>query len=543
MEQILYLLAFITATVISMALIPLMVRIAPRLGMIDEPDPRKVHTVPVPRAGGVGIVIGSLLPIVLWSQGEQWISAFIIGAVVLLVFGVWDDMRELGHYAKFLGQIIAALLVVYYGDIYIMQLPFLNLEGAEETVAKPFTVFAIVGMINALNTSDGLDGLAGGLSLLSLSCIAYLGFMANGNSIVMVSIAALGGVFGFLRYNTHPARVFMGDGGSQFLGFTLGVLAVVLTQRTNTALSPVLPLLFLGLPIVDIVAVIVQRVRRGTKWYLAHKDHIHHRLLQLKFHHYEAVVLIYSVQMLFIASAIFLGYESDALIFSFYFTVCFLVFMFLTIAERRNWRAHSEHGHSKFAALVQSAKQHAFFTNGSVRVVAFVIPFVFIAASILAPYVPRDFGISAGVLVIILLLVLILRPGESIISRAISYVTAAFVVYLETKYIGGISGVIYVIDVGLYVLLALSVWLAVRYASDSGFRVSPMDFLVIFVVLTIGIVSRNHAHQELLGLMAIKLVILFYGCELIHARYNYKWNLLDITALVTLSILCTRSLL
>jgi UDP-GlcNAc:undecaprenyl-phosphate GlcNAc-1-phosphate transferase len=327
MDQILYLLTFITATVVSMALIPLMVRLAPSLGMLDRPDPRKVHTAPVPRVGGVGIVLGSLLPILLWSPTEQWLLAFVSGAVVLLVFGVWDDMRELGHYTKFLGQIIAAVLVVYFGDIYITQLPFITFEGTLVTaIGKPFTVFAIIGMINALNTSDGLDGLAGGMSLLSLGCIAYLAFLVDSGPIVMIAIAALGGVFGFLRYNTHPARVFMGDGGSQFLGFTLGVLAVVLTQQANLALSPVLALLILGLPIVDIVVVMVRRIRGGTKWYRPHKDHVHHRLLQMNFHHYEAVMIIYSIQMFFIACAIFLGYESDALLMSIYLATSALLF-------------------------------------------------------------------------------------------------------------------------------------------------------------------------------------------------------------------------
>lgn len=543
MEQILYLLTFITAMVVSMTVVPIMARLAPKLGMIDKPDPRKVHTVPIPRAGGVGIVVGSLLPILLWSQMESWLLMYVCGAMVLLAFGVWDDMRELGHYAKFLGQIIAAVAVVYFGDIYITQLPFLTLEGEQETIGKLFTVFAIVGMINALNTSDGLDGLAGGMSLLSLSCIAYLAFMADSYPIMLVAIAVLGGVFGFLRYNTHPARVFMGDGGSQFLGFTLGVLAVALTQRANTALSPALSLLFLGLPIVDLVAVIVQRVHRGTKWYRAHKDHIHHRLLQLRFHHYEAVVIIYSIQLFFIVSAIFLGYESDILILSIYAGTCSLLFLFLALAERNKWCAHHRYDKSHFADWVQTIKQHRLITNGTSSVVSSVVPLMFLATGVLASQVPRDFGFGAGALAVILVLMLIFGTKESIVLRAISYVTAAFIVYLESKYISGQSEILNGVSMGFYGLLVVSTWLAVRYATDTEFRISPMDFLVIFVVLTVGIIFRGHLRQELLGMMAIKLVILFYSCELVFSRLKRKWNSLSVSTLVTLIVLGARGLI
>ena len=280
------LLSFFAAIVISAAIIPLMMRWAPRLGMVDLPDPRKVHTSPIPRVGGIGIVIGALIPIFLWVPLDASLYAYLFGSLVLLAFGVWDDCRELGHYVKFIGQFIAVLAVVYYGDVYVQTLPFMDLEPLSEPVARAFTVIALVGMINAINHSDGLDGLAGGLSVLSLGAIAYLAYMAeHGAAVVTVAIAVLGGVLGFLRYNTYPARVFMGDGGSQFLGFTLGFLAVYLIQKVDPALSPALPALLLGLPIVDILAVFAQRMYGGMNWFRATRNHVHHRLLEIDFDH------------------------------------------------------------------------------------------------------------------------------------------------------------------------------------------------------------------------------------------------------------------
>ena len=278
------LILFVAAMVVSMTIVPIMMHIAPRIGMVDLPDPRKVHVIPIPRVGGVGIVIGALIPIIFWLPFEPLIISYIFGCFVLLVFGVWDDSCELGHYVKFFGQFLAVLPVVYYADLYVSILPLVG--EIPESVGKIFTVIAIVGMVNAINHSDGLDGLAGGMSMLSLACIGYFMYLADDMSMFLLVVSVMGGVFGFLRFNSHPAKVFMGDGGSQFLGFTLGYLAIVLTQVSNPALSPALPLLFLGLPIVDILAVFYLRISGGMNWFKATRNHIHHRLLDLGLTHY-----------------------------------------------------------------------------------------------------------------------------------------------------------------------------------------------------------------------------------------------------------------
>src|SRR5262249_9548681 len=157
--------ALFTALAISMALTPVMIHLAPRLGMVDLPDPRKVHAVAIPRVGGIGIVVGALASILLWVPLQPWIVAYLLGSLVLFAFGILDDSMELGHYVKFVGQLVAAAAVVYGGDLWVSQLPFVS-EPVGPQIGKPFTMFALVGMVNAINHSDGLDGLAGGESLL-----------------------------------------------------------------------------------------------------------------------------------------------------------------------------------------------------------------------------------------------------------------------------------------------------------------------------------------------------------------------------------------
>ncbi|MGB5601223.1 MAG: MraY family glycosyltransferase, partial [Gammaproteobacteria bacterium] len=244
-----FLLIAMVSMAISMAIIPLMMRYASRLGMMDKPDPRKVHAVPIPRVGGVGIVIGALVAMLIWLPSTPFVNSFILGCTVLLIFGVWDDSKELGHYVKFIGQFIAVIVVVYYGDLYVAHFPYMGLETLPESIGKPFTVIALVGVINALNHSDGLDGLAGGESLLSFGAVAYLAYLYDGLFVLVIACAMIGGIFGFLRFNSHPARVFMGDGGSQVLGFSLGVVVVLLTQEVNPVMSSAIPLLLIGLPI------------------------------------------------------------------------------------------------------------------------------------------------------------------------------------------------------------------------------------------------------------------------------------------------------
>ena len=266
-------LAFFTALAISMALTPVMIRIAPRIGMVDMPDPRKVHAVAVPRVGGIGIVLGALASVLLWVPLQPWIAAYVFGSAGLFVFGALDDALELGHYVKFVGQLIAVAALVYWGDLWISHLPFFADEVGPD-IGKPFTMFALVGMINAINHSDGLDGLAGGESLLSLGCMAYLGYLAGGADFVVIVGAVAGGLIGFLRYNTHPARVFMGDAGSQFLGFTIGVLLVYVTQVAYPTSSAALPLLLLGLPLADILGVLFQRIRGRMHWFKIGRAHV-----------------------------------------------------------------------------------------------------------------------------------------------------------------------------------------------------------------------------------------------------------------------------
>ncbi len=299
--------AFLVALVVTMALIPPLMRVAERLSVVDTPNERKVHTGAIPRIGGMAMVVGACVPIILWLPHNTTVMAFLSALLILLVFGAWDDSKELDYRLKFLGQFLAVFVIIFWGKVSIAVLPFAGMDPVPVWLSIPVTVFFLVGVTNAVNLSDGLDGLAAGVTLLSLGAIALLAKLADDHEIITTCFVIAGTIFGFLRYNTYPARIFMGDTGSQFLGFTVGVLAVMLTQQVNTALNPWLPLFLVGLPIVDTLFVMTKRISEGRSPFAADKGHMHHRLLSMGLAHYEAVSVIYVTQLAFLLAAFLLA--------------------------------------------------------------------------------------------------------------------------------------------------------------------------------------------------------------------------------------------
>lgn len=538
-----YLLAVCLSLTVSMALIPLLVRAAPRLGLMDEPDPRKVHSDPIPRVGGLAIVSGGLIAMLLWLSPDQLMQSYLLAVLVLVGLGAWDDIREIGHYTKFTGQFIAALIVVLHGDLYITRLPF-GWESVPPVVGMPFTVFAMVGMINAINHSDGLDGLAGGESLLSLIAIAYLAHAAGNAEAVIIAAALVGGILGFLRFNTFPARIFMGDAGSQVLGLTLGFLTVLLTQRINPALSAAIPALLLGLPIADILAVLYLRIRNGLNWFRASKNHIHHRLLGLGFAHHESVVAIYSVQALLILFALMLRYESDELVLGLYLAVVGAVFFGLTVAERSGWHAHDHRGTSLFFRTISGIRDDQRLATWPPAILRCLVPGFMVLASVAADALPYDMALVAGVLFIVALLDLYFgSPGTSMVVRSIVYVAVVFTVYLATVHPPAFMYDHYSWVAGFFAVVAVTIAVTLRFGMREAFELTPMDYLIVCAVIGVVIVGDERFLSTGAAAMAVQAVILVYGCEILLSRGRGRLTALNIATVISLGVISLRGLL
>jgi UDP-GlcNAc:undecaprenyl-phosphate GlcNAc-1-phosphate transferase len=533
-------LVFTLAVAASMLAIPLVSKVAPFLGLLDQPDPRKVHTTPVPRVGGWGITLGAIVPLLVSLQLGPLLQSYVLAVVVLFVFGVWDDARQLGHWTKFAGQFAAVAIVIWHGDLYVTQLPFdLTLDPL---AGKLFTMFALVGVINATNHSDGLDGLAAGESLLSLIGVAVLGYVVGDKVLVGVSLATLGGILGFLRYNSHPARVFMGDSGSQVLGLTLGFLVVYLTQVAHTAISAALPLLLLGLPIADILVVLYQRIRSGGSWFKATRNHVHHRLLDLGFDHYETVIIIYTIQALLVVSAVPLRYQDDFAVAAAYLSVVGALFLALHAAERSGWRLRKLGGSgSRVAVLVERFSASRALKHTPLIVISIVVPGFMLLGSLWVATVPRDFAVVAGVLAAVVAAEMLRAPAAgSLAARAAIYATAIFTAYLFINYPGLARPRVEFVTVLALGILAVAIAIHVRFAATKQeFGTTPTDYLIVFGVIALTVFGTIDIDSRSAVELVAYTTVLLYGCE-VAISVARRTRLLHAAALGALTILAVR---
>ena len=284
------------ALIFSLLLVPLVAKLAVKIGAVDKPNARKVHTRIMPRMGGLAIYI-SFFAVLFLSQGmtRQLLGLFLGGTVLVLV-GIVDDMKDIPAKVKLCGQILAACIVVGFG-VRVDFMPDIFFGGMFQLsiFSAPFTVIWIVAITNAVNLIDGLDGLAAGISTIAAITMAIVGYASGQYLMASMAMILIGATLGFLKYNFHPASIFMGDTGSMFLGYNLSVLAVMGFAKSFTLLSLVPPLLVLAIPILDTLFAIIRRKMNNKPIFKPDKNHLHHCLLKYGFSHRDTVLVIYAV--------------------------------------------------------------------------------------------------------------------------------------------------------------------------------------------------------------------------------------------------------
>lgn len=334
------LLLLVLALILSAMVTSLLVRVGAHCSkrFMDQPDLRKVHDHPIPRSGGIAVFAGTLVPMLSQLGPNRLLEGYACGALILVAFGLVDDYRGLGYRLKFLGQIMACVVMVLISDLGIRSLGELW-PGVSVGLGELWpvaTVFFLLTAINAVNFSDGLDGLAGGISLLILACVALLSFLNDHQPVLVICLCAMGGLIGFLRFNVHPAVIFMGDTGSQFLGYTLGVCLIALTQH-GSIYSPVLPLFLLGTPLLDLIMVIFQRLTNRTSIFSPDKNHLHHKLLLNGLDHAQSVSLIHFGNLLILALGFSMRFSSDALLAAIYIGLVGTLLSLIIIIRKSYW--------------------------------------------------------------------------------------------------------------------------------------------------------------------------------------------------------------
>ena len=304
--------AFVTALTVSLVVMPAVILLAEKTGAMDEPNARKVHKKPIPRIGGLGIYAGFMAAIIFVAikfglDGEQLKETvgLLVSGSLIVALGLVDDYKNLPAKIKLLGQICAAAVLVMGFDVRIdfVTDPFGGYFYLE-WFAIPATMFWLVGLTNTVNLIDGLDGLAAGVAAIASFTIMLIALEQNFVLVAVMTSALAGAAVGFLKYNFHPAEIFMGDTGSMFLGFMLAGISVTGAVKSVAAIALVVPIFALGLPILDTTFAIVRRVRGGVPIFKPDKGHLHHRLLSVGFTQRQAVLLMYVISALFGLSAI-----------------------------------------------------------------------------------------------------------------------------------------------------------------------------------------------------------------------------------------------
>jgi UDP-GlcNAc:undecaprenyl-phosphate GlcNAc-1-phosphate transferase len=346
--------SFFTALTLAFALTPAAIRLAPKIGAIDIPkDERRMHAKPMPRFGGMGIFIGVMaalavsafvllpaLPAEFRDDRISKLTGLIIGGALIYLVGAADDIWGLSAKVKFLLQIACACVVCFF-DVRITF--FTNLAGGGQTYIGNIagfliTVVWIVGITNTINLIDGLDGLAAGVAAIASLSIAYTAFVSESMyTATVLMIAVAGGALGFLPFNFHPARIFMGDGGALFLGFMLASGSVIGPVKSATVIATVVPALVLGLPIFDTAFAILRRLAGGRPIMEADKGHLHHRLMAAGLGQKQAVLTLYGISgVMGVAAVVFsrdLFAEAAALL------LVAIVFLYILLSGAADGRA------------------------------------------------------------------------------------------------------------------------------------------------------------------------------------------------------------
>lgn len=298
-------LTLVLAFVASILLTPLVKRLAFKIGAVDAPNYRKVHAKIMPRLGGLAIFGAFLIGYFVLRPEDPTAPYIILGATMIIITGVLDDRFEITAKAKILGQLLAAGIVVYGG----LKIDFINLPFGGTLdfgyFSIPLTILWIIGITNAINLIDGLDGLAAGVSTIALVTLAGMALMKGDVFVFSMAAILAASAAGFLFYNFHPAKIFMGDTGALFLGFMISVLAL-LGFKNITVISLIIPVIMLGVPISDTFFAIVRRLRLKQPLSAPDKSHLHHCLLNVGFTHRQTVLIIYALAAMFgVAALIF----------------------------------------------------------------------------------------------------------------------------------------------------------------------------------------------------------------------------------------------
>jgi UDP-GlcNAc:undecaprenyl-phosphate GlcNAc-1-phosphate transferase len=540
----------LSALFVVLILVPPITRLAVNLDKVDIPDARKIHSGKIPRLAGIAIFLAVLFSILLFCDITRPVRGFLAGGVIIFATGLYDDLIGLQPRWKLLGEILAALTAVLIGDVALYNLG--NLVGTGDIhlgwLAIPFTVLGIVGVTNAINLLDGLDGLAGGISAIAAVALSLLAYLAGNQQLLYLLVALLGAILGFLKFNTYPARIFMGDSGSLFIGYSLALFAVILCGGTTSHISAVTPLLILVVPIVDTFIVMFNRWRRGLSLSSPDNSHIHHRLLGVGFGHKATVIILYTLSYLMAIIAIALSRLPD------YQQLGFLVPIVLILAFLHRYINPQMLDGLPVLRSDESLRQspgYRLLFHYSGKLLS-LVKYLVLVVVLLAILLPADLSTHAPIVALLLLLlsltVLVMtRDWGNPFLYFIIYVDGAYLLFLlenfgRTSHIAGFS--LLSLSHALFLLLLLCCGLRLYIDRRSrNLMHSPLEYLLFFLVVSVPLLPAEFLQRyDLLTVMA-KTVILFAAYRMVQLRKGRRHRRVVVVTLLTLLVVAVKGYL
>lgn len=325
------LIIIVTTFIFTVLLVPIIKKISLHIGAVDKPNERRVNKVNMPNLGGLAIFSGFILGYMFFCEQTVIMNAILIGSFILIITGIIDSINSIKARYQLIAQIAAAFVVVFYGGLLLSEIDAFGLHLNFGIFAYPITIIFIVGMINVINLIDGLDGLAAGISSIYFVTIGVIAFIMNktGGLDIVLSFIMLGSSLGFLVHNFHPAKIFMGQSGSMFLGFIISIIAL-LGFKNVTLTSFLVPILIMAVPILDTFFAILRRLINKQSIAKPDKQHLHHQLLKMNFSHRTTVLIIYYIDALF-AFASIVYVLKDAKLGIFLYITLFIIVMWFVI--------------------------------------------------------------------------------------------------------------------------------------------------------------------------------------------------------------------
>lgn len=315
--------------ILSALIMPFMINLANQIGAVDIPRNRHIHKKVMPKLGGLGIFIVFLIGYMIFGKSSDKMNAILIGSFMIILTGIIDDIKELRPRHKFLGQTLAASIIVFYGQILLSEVSAFGIYLDFGILAYPITLIFILGCINCINLIDGLDGLMGGISSIYFLTIGIIATIQGNFGLEFVlTFIMLGSTLGFLVHNFNPAKIFAGDTGSMFEGFIIAVIALLGFKNVMMS-SLIIPLLILAIPILDTLFAIVRRTLKGESISKADKFHIHHQFLNRNFSQRATVLIIYVIDLLFAAASIVYVLKDQVLGYILYGILLVIIIVFV----------------------------------------------------------------------------------------------------------------------------------------------------------------------------------------------------------------------